>query len=88
MADRYPYGHGGVTPHIHCYNDGAHVKVAGGDRYNLVVRNRRVLQADLDVAFDRVRHDYPLAGNPVRVALLQAMRDVVRDFPPHIRDAR
>lgn len=88
MADSYAYGHGGVTPHIHCYNNGAHLKVAGGDRYNLVVNNRRVLQTSLDEAFDRVRHDYPLADNAVRVALLQAMRDVVRDVPVHIRDAR
>jgi hypothetical protein len=30
------YGHGGVTPHIHHYGNSYHVKVAGGDRLNLV----------------------------------------------------
>jgi len=76
----YAYGAGNVTPHIHCYPGGAHLKVAGGDRYDLAQDGFRVSQDKIDEAFDRVRADYPLATNAVRVALLAEMQRILREF--------
>jgi hypothetical protein len=81
----YAYGAGNVTPHIHCYPGGAHLKVAGGDRYDLAQDGFKVSQDKINEAFDRVRADYPLATSPVRVALLAEMKRILREFKarPH-----
>ena len=87
MADWYEYGNGAETPHIHAYSGGdCHLKVAGGERYDLIKQHRRVPQANLNEAFDRVRADYPNANNIVRVALLAKMQDLLRNVPKHHKD--
>ena len=87
MADWYEFGAGNVTPHIHAYSGGdCHLKVAGGDRYDLVKGHRRVTQAKLNEAFDRVRSDYPNVNNVTRVALLAKMKELLRDVPKHHSD--
>ena len=87
MAEWYEYGAGNVTPHIHAYSGGdCHLKVAGGDRYDLIKGHFRVTQAKLNEAFDRVRDDYPDPGNVVRVGLLAKMKDLLRDARQHPSD--
>lgn len=87
MADWYAYGQANTTPHIHAYSGGdCHLKVAGGDRYNLIQQHRRVPQGQLNDAFDRVRADYPAANNPVRIMLLAKMKDLLRNIPKHKND--
>ena len=87
MAEWYEYGNGGVTPHIHAYSGGdCHLKVAGGDRYDLVKNHVRVTQAKLNEAFDRVRADYPNDNNIVRTALISKMKDLVRNVKKHHHD--
>jgi hypothetical protein len=89
MAEWYEYGHGGVTPHIHAYSGGdCHLKVAGGDRYDLVKDHVRVTQAKLNEAFDRVRADYPNDNSLVRIALIAKMKDLVRGVALHHSDKR
>lgn len=86
MADWYAYGSAKTTPHVHVYNDGCHLKSAGGARYDMVKGNRRVTQAKLNEAFDAVRADYPLADDARRILLLQVMRDLLRNVPQHHDD--
>lgn len=86
MAEWYEWGSGNVTPHIHAYNDGCHLKSAGGTRYDLVKGNRRVTQAKLNEAFDAVRADYPNVNDHRRIGLLAKMRDLVRNVPKHHSD--
>ena len=80
LKEYYAYGSANTTPHIHCYPGGAHLKVAGGDRYDLAQDGFRVSQDSINEAFDRVRSDYPLATNAVRVAVLAAMREILQGF--------
>ena len=86
MADRYEYGAADETPHIHAYNSGCHLKVAGGERYNLVIQNVRATQASLNIAFDKVRADYPNVNNHIRIGLLIAMQAQLENVPKHHSD--
>lgn len=86
MAEWYEWGAANVTPHIHAYNDGCHLKSADGTRYDLVKGNRRVQQTDLNEAFDAVRADYPNINDYRRTGLLAKMRDLVRDVKKHHKD--
>jgi hypothetical protein len=79
QRDSYAYGGPNTTPHIHCYGPDSHLKVAGGDRYDLVKKGFRVEQSTLNDAFDRVRTDYPMADNPVRTGVLAAMKTLLRN---------
>lgn len=77
--EKYLYGAANKTPHISQYPGGCHLKIAGGDRYDLVKDGFRVKQGLIDDAFNAVRTDYPLPDNPIRIALLDIMRRVLRD---------
>lgn len=86
-ADWYEYGAANTTPHIHSYSGGdCHLKVAGGNRYDLIKKGRRVKQTSLNDAFDKVRDDYPESDNVVRVGLLAKMKSLLRDTPKHKSD--
>jgi len=86
-ADWYEFGAANVTPHIHAYSGGdCHLKVAGGDRFDLIKDGRRVKQSRLNEAFDRVREDFPDAKNATRIALLAKMRDLIRGARKHASD--
>ncbi len=81
-ADWYEYGAANVTPHIHCYPGGCHLKKAGGGRINLVQGGFKRPQS-IHEAFAWVRATYP-DGNDTRAPLLAALADAVRDYP--VRD--
>lgn len=82
MADWYEFGSANTTPHIHAYSGGdCHLKVAGGDRYDLIKAHRKVKQGKLNEAFDRVRLDYPNNHDTGRL-LIAKMRELLRNVPP------
>ncbi len=93
MAEDYPYGHGGTTPHIHRYSGGdCHLKIAisgrGVKRYDLIEDGRRVKQDRLNDAFNVVRDAYPLATDVTRTGVLRVMRTLLRNVPAHASDVR
>lgn len=93
MADDYPYGSGGTTPHIHRYSGGdCHLKIAisgrGVKRYDLIEGGRRVKQTRLNEAYDVVREAYPLATDVTRNGVLGVMGTLLRNVPAHASDVR
>lgn len=46
FAAYYAWGGANETPHVHVYDDGMHLKSAGGHRYNIIKANARHSQAD------------------------------------------
>lgn len=79
QRDRYTYGGPIVTPHIHCYSDGCHLKIAGGSRINLVQDNFKRPRS-IHEAFEWVRETYA-ESDLRRTNLLVALRNSVRNFP-------
>ncbi|MBD2136105.1 DUF4157 domain-containing protein [Anabaena sp. FACHB-1237] len=76
---QYAYGSANTTPHIHCYGSDSHLKIAGGKRYDLVKDGYRVEQNRLNEAFDAIREQYPQENNNVRNAVINAMRNILRN---------
>lgn len=78
--DFYAYGAANTTPHIHVYSGGdCHLKVAGGDRYDLVQGGFK-RPAGIHEAFEWTKSAYP-AGDERRTNLLAALRACVKDVP-------
>lgn len=91
MADDYPYGSGGTTPHIHRYSGGdCHLKIAigrrGVKRYDLIEDGRRVKQSRLNEIFDVVREVYPLPTDTTRTGVINTMKTLLRNVPAHASD--
>ena len=83
MAEWYEYGSANTTPHIHAYSGGdCHLKVAGGDRYDLIKGHFKVPQAKLNEAFDRIRLDYP-NNHDTGTAIIAKMRSLLQNVRPH-----
>lgn len=82
QRDSYAYGAANVTPHIHVYSGGdCHLKDSNGTRFNLVQGGQRVKQARINEAFDAIRQQFPNPSNPKRIAVLAALRDLLRGRP-------
>ena len=76
----WAFGGPNVTPHIHTYPSGAHVKLAGGTRYNLVTGGVKVKDERLTEIRDAIAEQYPVATNATRVGLLSAIDEVLSHF--------
>ncbi len=64
----YPYGAGNVTPHIHHYGNSYHIKLAGGQRLNLV-QNGTVYPDNFETALQ------DCSRNERLVAIINAIRN-------------
>lgn len=66
LNKEYPYGAGNTTPHIHKYGDSFHIKLAGGQRLNLVQKGA-LYQDNLETTRQAVR------GNATLLAIINAL---------------